>query len=571
LVGGAAKDQRGGIGCGFDQRKSDVGTEDADGRREAVGGHAIRGDDRHERANSGGSWVTTATKYIRDTNRAWNGTYVESTATTAEEAVDGRDYVVFRGLTDPTFRISATVGTRRGGISGFQIVEQVAVQTGSAPEITSALEAAGVYGAPFSYTIGATEDATEFAATGLPAGLSIDSETGIISGTPEETGTFEVDLSATNDTGTGVAVLTLTIERAAQTITVAEPEAKTFGDAPFALAASSSAGLPVSYSVVSGPATIDGDVVTLIGAGTVVVAVEQPGDANYLAAESVTLTFEVAKASQTISFATPASKTFGDAPFALTASASSGLPVSFAVVSGPATVAGDQVTLIGTGTVTLLASQSGNADYLAAGSVSVSFTVSAAAAAITLDALDQLYDGAPKSASVATTPAGLEVIVTYNGVENAPVFPGSYDVVATVVDPNYTGGATGTLVISSPIVVRRAPVLNGLVESSIQVLQPESIALNSSAAVSGDLLVPGTPKVVRNGNPMLADILSAGGNAAPETATITLNSGSVLRYLVRQTDPVALPTVSAPASPAGTRNVSVNNAAQNERRLHRAA
>ncbi len=59
-----------------------------------------------------------------------------------------------------------------------------------------------------------------------------------------------------------------------------------------------------------------------------------------------------------------------------------------------------------------------------------------------------MYTGSSKTIVVGTTPTGLGVSVTYDGSPNAPTSAGSYAVVATVVDANYTGGAMGTLVIS---------------------------------------------------------------------------------------------------------------------------
>lgn len=72
---------------------------------------------------SGGVYTTTQSKYIKDSNGSWDGTYNESTATAAIDAVDGNEYVVFRGLTAPEFKVVSTMG-RRTGISGIQIVEQ---------------------------------------------------------------------------------------------------------------------------------------------------------------------------------------------------------------------------------------------------------------------------------------------------------------------------------------------------------------------------------------------------------------------------------------------------------------
>lgn len=77
-----------------------------------------------------------------------------------------------------------------------------------------------------------------------------------------------------------------------------------------------------------------------------------------------------------------------------------------------------------------------------------SITVTPASASVTLADLNQTYDGTEKTASAATTPAGLSVSITYDGLASAPKNVGSYAVLATVTDPNYLGSATGTLVIA---------------------------------------------------------------------------------------------------------------------------
>jgi hypothetical protein len=79
------------------------------------------------------------------------------------------------------------------------------------PVITSATTASGTVGASFSYQITAKNTPTSYGATGLPAGLTVSTGTGLISGTPTAAGASTVTLSATNSTGTGTASLTLTI------------------------------------------------------------------------------------------------------------------------------------------------------------------------------------------------------------------------------------------------------------------------------------------------------------------------------------------------------------------------
>jgi carbohydrate binding protein with CBM6 domain/pectate lyase-like protein/putative Ig domain-containing protein len=81
----------------------------------------------------------------------------------------------------------------------------------STPVISSATTASGTIGNNFTYTITASSGyPTSYHAIGLPAGLSIDTTTGIISGVPSATGTTNVTISATNSIGAGTQNLALT-------------------------------------------------------------------------------------------------------------------------------------------------------------------------------------------------------------------------------------------------------------------------------------------------------------------------------------------------------------------------
>lgn len=510
---------------------------------------------------NGSAWVVNETKYIRDNNRTWDGSYNESTASTAAAATDGKEYVVFRNVTASTFSIHSSSDIR-AGISGIQIVEQVETPAESAPSFTSASSSSGVFGVPFTYVITAVGNPTTFAATGLPLGLTLDSVTGIISGVPLSTGVFNVTLSASNLTGTGTTSLAIQVGGAAQTISFPNPGTRTYGEAPFALGAAATSGLPVSYSVVSGPGLIDEGMLTITGAGSVTVTAAQTGNANYLPAASVEASFAVNQAEQIVTFPNPGTKAYGTAPFALGAASSSTLPVLYSIISGPAELAGNVMTLTGVGLVTVAAWQAGDANHLGAEPVSVSFSVTPASAQIEFTNLWQLYDGQSRSVTATTVPEGLAVDLTYDGSASLPIYPKSYEVAAVLADPNYSGSANATLVVAAAVTVRHAPILNGAVEGSVQILSPESLTLNGSAVVLGDVLLPGTPTIRLNGQPLLGAITDGPGAANPSNHIVTLNGGSRLSQLVRRIDASSLTSVELPPLPAGTRNVVLNNSSQ---------
>ncbi|MBA4137822.1 MAG: hypothetical protein C0518_10940 [Opitutus sp.] len=196
------------------------------------------------------------------------------------------------------------------------------------------------------------------------------------------------------------------------------------------------------------------------------------------------------------------------------------------------------------------------------GSATGTLLIQQANATITLANLAHNYDGTPKSVTATTTPEGLTVVLTYNGSATAPTLPGSYPVEATIDNANYTGAATGTLEIGITALVNRGLSLSGALDGSVQVRTPDASTLNGNAWISGDLLVVGTPELRANGKPTFAGVQDAAGAAAPSDYRVTLNGGTVLRYLVRRVDAIALPAATTVLAPVGTRNVTLNTAGQ---------
>jgi len=154
----------------------------------------------------------------------------------------------------------------------------------------------------------------------------------------------------------------LSVTLTAQTITWTQSLDRKYSLTPFALTATASGGSGMTYSS-SNPAvaTIVGSNCTLKGLGTSDITARQAGNATYAPAK-FTRTLTVNKGDQTITFGPIPQKAVGDEDFNLTATASSGLLVSFSS-SDPAvaTVTGTLVHIVGEGTTVITASQAGSA------------------------------------------------------------------------------------------------------------------------------------------------------------------------------------------------------------------
>ena len=257
-----------------------------------------------------------------------------------------------------------------------------------------------------------------------------------------------------------------------------------------------------------------------------------------VAFSNVQLTYTAATdaAAQSITFAPLADRAFDPAPVALSATASSGLPVVFSVVSGPATLSGNNaLTLTGVGTVTVRASQPGNYTTLPAVPVERTFEVSKGSATVSLSALEAVYDGSAKEVIATTTPPGLPVDITYNGSASAPSSIGTYSVVATINDPNYDGSASALLDIVAPRFTWTNPATGAdLAWSSsanwASAQPPTAIPLKTIAFFTGQNLPAGTITTVQDvSTPLDFHLLELNGTGPVSgNATVRL-SGQLLR------------------------------------------
>ncbi len=233
---------------------------------------------------------------------------------------------------------------------------------------------------------------------------------------PSNAGTYAVSASFTSGdsnyadaTGSG----SLTIAKAGQTITFGALSGKNFGDPDFTVSATASSSLAVTFAA-SGNCSVAGSTVHITGAGSCTITASQSGGSNYNPAADVPQSFSIAKANQTITFGALAGKIFGDADFAVSATASSSLAVGF-TATGNCSVAGSTVHITGAGSCTITASQPGDGNYNPAADVPQSFSIAKAGQTISFGALTAKTFGIPDFAVSATATSSLTVSFTATG------------------------------------------------------------------------------------------------------------------------------------------------------------
>ena len=309
----------------------------------------------------------------------------------------------------------------------------------------------------------------------------------------------------------------------------------------------------------------------LTGAGSCTITASQAGNLNYEAATDVEQSFSIAKASQTIAFAPLSPKTFGDAPFALSATGgASGNAVVFASTTPvPARSPAARSTIEHAGSCTITANQAGNDDYNMAAEVSQSFTIAKAAATLTLSDLTHTYDGSPKAATVTVTPSGLSVVsVTYDGSATAPTNAGSYAVVASLTNADYDAAdATGTLTIRKR--ARRSPSLTldnktfGDAPFVLSASASSGLAVVFASTTPGTCSVAGNTVTIEHAGSCTITANQAGNanyEAAPEVSrSFTINKAAATLALsnLTQTYDGSPKSATVTTTPSGLAGVNV--------------
>ncbi|MFM2235905.1 MAG: hypothetical protein RL296_1564, partial [Actinomycetota bacterium] len=208
----------------------------------------------------------------------------------------------------------------------------------------------------------------------------------------------------------------------------------TFGS-PITLQTSGGSGAgAVTYTRTVGTAgcSVSGSTLSATSAGTCTVTATKAGGTNYDPVSSSATTVTFSKADQTITFANPGTKERSTTPFASGATVSSGQTISLSSsTTSVCTTSGLDITMVTTGTCTIVASQSGNGNYNAATDVTRSFTI---------------QDTTPPVMTVSSNPStlasGASSTITFSSTESTTTFSAS-DVSATLGTlSNFSGSGT---------------------------------------------------------------------------------------------------------------------------------
>jgi hypothetical protein len=346
--------------------------------------------------SNGSSWTAGTS--------TWNGSGTAPTLAVG-------NYVHFTGLTASSFVLKFG-GVNNVAMNGIQIVKTSAGAT--PPAITSSTSASGTVGTAFTYQITASNSPTSYSATGLPAGLSVNTTTGAITGTPSVSGTSSVTIGATNSGGTGTATLTLTIAAAGNppSITSSTSASGTVGTAfTYQITASntptsySASGLPGGLSVNTSTGAITGTP-TASGSSSVTI-----GATNAYGTGTATLTLTISAAGTQSSIGIQ----FQGSGTALLSTDSAGLSTvaqtNWNVLTGASFSTSGLANSSGA-TTTLTLSGSANGGYWAGGS-------SASPAGNSKLASGELYNTWPSSPTltVANIPYAKYDVYLYAGID----------------------------------------------------------------------------------------------------------------------------------------------------------
>jgi hypothetical protein len=238
---------------------------------------------------TGPSTGTVGTGYIFD-----NTPYTGETDSGGLNNGDGWQHIFYTST--PHLAFGWTMNSSGSYWAAFAISFKAASPIPPAiPGITSSTSASGTVGTAFNYSITASGSPTSYAATGLPSWASINTTTGLISGTPDGVANQVVTISASNSLGTGTATLTITIQAApppviAVTISPTSATTSVSTTLQFSATVTGSTNTSVAWSATCGTITTSGLYTTPAAVSSCTVTATSMANTASSASASVTVT-----------------------------------------------------------------------------------------------------------------------------------------------------------------------------------------------------------------------------------------------------------------------------------------
>ena len=448
----------------------------------------------------------------------------------------------------------------------------VTVNPPPAPVITSAASATGTGGQAFSYTITATNAPTGFNATGLPAGLSINTGTGAITGTPTVSGPFTAMISATNVTGTTTQALPITINLVTPVITSALTDNATSGS-PYTYSITAN-NLPASFNATGLPSGLSVNTMTGVISGTPVVAMGGPVNimisaTNATGTDTKTLVLTVSLLPPTITSAGTASGTSGTAfSYQITATdfptsyGASGLPVGVSVNASTGLISGTPVVAMTTVFSAMVSATNGSGTTFKAVTITITLappvitSATTASGTATFSFSYQITaSNGPTSFGASGLPAGLSVNTGTGLISGIPTALGTTSSMVTAT--NASGTATQAVTIT--IANQPAPTATPF---SINVPFNSTTMYDLAASVSGAYTSVTIASPVAKGtlslNGLVITYTPSTGYFGPDSFTFTATGPGGTSAPATGTLNVGTPP--APAASAKTVSVPFNTA-----------
>jgi hypothetical protein len=350
--------------------------------------------------------------------------------------------------------------------------------------------------------------------TTTPASLTVVVTYSNNSAVPSNVGTYSVAAAINDPDYVGVTSGSLIISPIQATVNLAIPPATWDGTAKAVTATTTPLGLAVSITY-GGSSTAP----TAAASYAVVATITTP---NYAGSSSGTLL--ISSAAVTINLSGFSATYDGTAKSVGAITSPANIPLNI-------TYNGSSIAPTAAGSYSVSAAP-GSSNY--SGSASGTLIVNQAPATFTFVSLTGTYTGVAQPVSVIASPSTFTYSVKYNGSISPPITAGSYNVVVTATDPNYTGGNSGTYTVQ-----KATPVVTWANPAALAFGSPlTATQLNATSTPAGSPAyspVPGTV-LLAGANQTLSVTFAPNDpvnyNSVTATTTITINPSGVQGVLI---------------------------------------